>query len=457
MHHLRRLVTALILVGSSVVVAGAQPVLRLEPSSGDAQRDFGSRVALSNDFVAVSALGIVNVFDRTTGAFVRQLPNPEGVPGVTFGTTLAAFGSDFLVGDFAATDLMTFAGAVYRFDPATGTLLRTYRSSQLTCGNCQGNFSASMAGVGGNVLIGAPNHDTLAAADAGAVYLLDASTGTLLRTFTSPHPTTHEPGRGNFGYSVADVGGDVLVSAPFDVPAPGAVGAVYLFDATTGAVVQEFVNSVPNPDYAPNFGAAVAAFGSTIVVGAPLDSPFGAVHLFDAATGALLRTLVSPNASAPCDGCGSFGAAVATLGTDVLVGAPYDSVDGLATGAAYLFDSASGALKRTFRSPAPGSDDAHGASVAAADETIVIGAPRDEGAGRNALGAGTGAAHVFYGGANGCGPVPNVGTARHLRERAQHDLPSGSRPGEGRAQARQRHDGRARPRHVAVEGPGEDH
>jgi hypothetical protein len=42
--------------------------------------------------------------------------------------------------------------------------------------------------MGNNILIGAPDEDTAGAADAGAAYLFDGLTGSLLQTFLNPSP-----------------------------------------------------------------------------------------------------------------------------------------------------------------------------------------------------------------------------------------------------------------------------
>ena len=134
-----------------------------------------------------------------------------------------------------------------------------------------------MAGVGDNVLVGAPLEDT-GVPEAGAAYLLDGDTGVLLQTFRSPNPALGD----SFGWSVAGVGGNVLVGAPFDDTEGRDAGAAYLFDGVTGALLQTFLN--PTPGRGDFFGWSLAAMGENIVVGAPEDSAgadrAGAAYLF---------------------------------------------------------------------------------------------------------------------------------------------------------------------------------
>lgn len=114
--------------------------------------------------------------------------------------------------------------------------------------------------------------------------------------------------------------------------------------APTGRAGHALVRTFSDPAPAPyvRFGAEVAIVGEAVIVTAPhegsldpaLDGP-GAVHVFDGRSGALLRTLVHPEAH-PDD---AFGRALATLGDDVLIGADQ---------ATFRFDVATGALVRRF-------------------------------------------------------------------------------------------------------------
>src|SRR5438128_1516559 len=78
------------------------------------------------------------------------------------------------------------------------------------------------------------------------------------RTFCSPAPFVDR-----FGASVAAVGPNVLIGAPGDAANPG---AAYLFDATTGALIQKFQAPAPSADDA--FGSSVSVVGADVLVGA---------------------------------------------------------------------------------------------------------------------------------------------------------------------------------------------
>src|SRR5436309_1731646 len=186
----------------------------------------------------------------------------------------------------------------------------------------------------------------------------------------------------------AAAGGIVVVGAPFDDTTKPNAGSAYVFDAATGALRHTL--QAPHPREGDLFGSAVAASDTTIVVGAPFDDTVaanaGAVHLFDAATGALLHTLLNPAS----DVDSRFGSAVAIAGGTVLVGAPFDDTDAADAGIAYLFDVASGTLLTTFENPTPSPGDQFGASLAMAGNVVAIGSWLDDTAA-----PGGGAVYVF--------------------------------------------------------------
>ena len=348
--------------------------LKPTPAAGES---FGFSVAAVGSNVLVGALyddtgagdtGAAYLFDGTSGALLKTFLNPTPAFNDTFGASVAAVGNNVLVGaprdDTGAAD----AGAAYLFDGSTGALLRTFQKPTPDAGDYLG---WSVAAMGQNVLVGAVGDDT-GASYAGAAYLFNGASGALLRTFQKPTPHASD----DFGDSVAAVGQNVLVGAKYDDTGTTDAGAAYLFDGTTGALLQTFPN--PSPEHMDWFGHSVAAVGQNVLVGAPRDntgaSEAGAAYLFDGATGALLRTFLNPTPAAN----DWFGDSVAAVGSNVLVGAPYDNTGAGDAGAAYLFDGATGALLQTFLNPTPAYPDYFGTSVAALGNNILIGASYDD-------------------------------------------------------------------------------
>ena len=254
--------------------------------------------------------------------------------------------------------------------------LATYLSPNATSGD---QFGFSVAGVGNNVIVGAPFASFGGFANAGVAYLFDGSTGSLLRTFNKPTPVTQGD---QFGYSVAGVGTNVLIGAPFSNTVAVGAGSAYLFNSTTGALLQTFNNPVVNAG--DGFGWSVASLGNNVLIGAPFAdlvttagrvNDVGAAYVFNSTTGALLQTLNNPT---PVSG-DQFGYSVAGVGTNALVGAPYKAVGGLINaGAAYLFNGNTGALLQTYNKPNPAAGDFFGFSVAGVGSNALIGAFGDD-------------------------------------------------------------------------------
>jgi hypothetical protein len=250
------------------------------------------------------------------------IPNPEGGGYLGFGYSLAAYGDDILVGD-------VWTSKVYLFDGETGAVLRTFVSP-----NTDDYFGWRVAAVGTKVLVGAPTDDT-SGDELGAAYLFDGATGALVLTLYDPAPTYHA----HFGSAVAAAGPNLLIGAPGE--AYNDLRTAYMFDGSTGALLQSYVN--PSPVGFNQFGRSVAAVSSYVVVGAP-DDPVdvahgGAVYVFDAATGAHVQTLANPNPYPQS----FFGQHLAPFGTDVLVGS-FASLT-------YRFDPATAAPLATYPYP----------------------------------------------------------------------------------------------------------
>lgn len=179
-----------------------------------------------------------------------------------------------------------------------------------------------------------------------------------------------------FGSSVAVSPTTVVVGAPCDDTGAQDAGSAHVFDAATGNLLRTLNN--PTPALDDEFGSAVAVSATTIVVGAPWDDTgareAGSAYIYDAATGNLLRTLNNPTPAEP-DG---FGYSVGVSGSTLVVGALYDSTGARGAGSAYIFDAATGSLLRTFNNPTPALYDNFGSSVAVSGSTVVVGAPGDD-------------------------------------------------------------------------------
>ncbi len=153
---------------------------------------------------------------------VHTLTNPES-PREIFGFGVSSSISEnyALIGIPIAKPTEKFGGGAYLFDITKGNLLQTFQNPT-PIPNDQFGHWVSMSG--NNILIGARNDD-IGAKDAGAVYLFDAVTGDLVQTFQNPTPEAGD----QFGFSVAMSGNNILIGAIGDDIGAKDAGAVYLF------------------------------------------------------------------------------------------------------------------------------------------------------------------------------------------------------------------------------------
>lgn len=337
---------------------------------------FGQAMAVAgNQFVVGSrdcneaVCGAVHVFD-SNGNFVRTIfaPAAQEFTFTAFGDSVGAQGSNILVGDTLDDTAGEDAGAAYLLDGATGNVLQKFVNPNPASPPFNRDFFGdSVTGFGDDVLVSAPQEDVVSQ-DEGAVYLFDGATGQLLHTFLSPTPDIGD----DFGSAVATVGNNIAIAAAFDATAAVNGGAVYLFDGN-GNLITTITS--PNPVEFSQFGNALAAFGDDLLIaeqrGFTGNLRAGAVHLYDGATGAFIRSYFNPTPEA----FELFGNSLAVSGNNVVVGALRNNKGNSVVGAAYLFDGTSGTLTATFLNPNPSVQDSFAQQVAVIGNSVLISSP----------------------------------------------------------------------------------
>ncbi|HEY6565766.1 MAG TPA: PQQ-binding-like beta-propeller repeat protein, partial [Pirellulaceae bacterium] len=214
---------------------------------------------------------------------------------------------------------------------AIGDFVQAFDDSS-TNFQAESEFGYSVATDGNWIAVGAPGDDLQGAPNVGRVHIYDRTSGNLVRTISNPTIATGD----GFGRSVAISGDTLVVGCYLDDLSGTDSGTVYLFNASTGALITTIANPTPTAfDY---FGYSVAVSGARIVVGAYLDDAqgedAGVAYVFDAGTGALQRTLTSATAAA----FDYFGAAVAISGDNVAVGVSRGDVGALDAGEVQIFN-----------------------------------------------------------------------------------------------------------------------
>lgn len=358
------------------------------PTPASSER-FGNSVAVSGNLVLVGArngnagasnAGNAYLFEATTGALLRTFTNPTPQSDDQFGSSVAIDGNYAVIGAISDNTGATDAGSAYLFDVSTGALLRTFNNPTPEIGD----WSSFPVAISGNNVLMASAQDDAGGSSAGSVYLFNAASGALVRTFSNPTPA----GGDLFGIRLAIEGNNVLIGAYQDDTGASDAGSAYLFDAASGALLRTFND--PTPQNSGYFGSAVAISGNNVLVGAYWDNGAGSAFLFDATTGALIHTFNNPTPG----GGEAFGFAAAMTPSIVVVGDFSNNSAVADVGGAYLFDAATGALIQTFSNPTPASSDEFGISVAISGSVVVVGAHDDDTGANNA-----GSAYLY-----GCPP-----------------------------------------------------
>lgn len=304
--------------------------------------------------------GFVYQYDRFDGSLTRGITAPTASSFQEFGTKISAVGDRVLI-SAPGRHGGHGPGEVFLHDTRTGGIIRAFKNPTPASRDAFGN---SIALSGNNAVIGARWDDTLGD-DNGAVYVFDTESGELVRTIYSPTAATPQK---EFGSQVAIVGDKIAVTERYAESGPEtiSVGKVHFFDASTGSHVHTIEN--PSEVATDAFGQSLASIGDDLLVGAPntdLSVP-GAVHRYDVDSGELIRTYTSP--TDPSLG-GRFGTAIAaTDDGKIIVGAPgYEGA-----GQGYLIDADSGTVLETIHSPNPNKFLGFGQNVAAIGKDVLI-------------------------------------------------------------------------------------
>jgi beta-lactamase regulating signal transducer with metallopeptidase domain/outer membrane protein assembly factor BamB len=391
--------TASLLAGSAGSKAKLGDLIRtFQDPNVNSRSGFGQSVATLGNNLLVGAPGnnTAYLFDGSTGELLRAFVAPTQAKALAFGWCVAALGRNALIADFGDQTDGQGSGRVYLFNGLTGELLRTFTNPQP---DSYLAFGQAVAGMGDDHVIieAACRGPQPGSASTGAAFLFDASTGKILQVFQKPKER-ELPFAAMMAAWVTGVDQQVLIGAPEDDTGAEQAGAVYAFDSNTGKLVRTFLNPTPSP--LAFFGNSIAAVGDRVMIGASLATidgkRAGAAYLFDRGTGRLLQSFMNPTPSEAGkynsrEAQGDyFGRSVAFVGNNVLIGATWDDTGAKQAGVAYLFDGTTGKVLHKFVNPNPVANAHFGVQVAALGNNIVI-------AGRDMEGGSRGAAYLFKG------------------------------------------------------------
>lgn len=298
------------------------------PSEGG---QFGAAVAWVGDKIAISApetglgLGRVYVYDDADDLLPTVIDSPYiplGGPDPIFGTALAAYGDDLLV-SASFTPAAGNNGQILRYD--LDGLLPTVVQSYNNPAAVENDQLGSVIAVDGNDIYATSLiYDGLNFFPQGTVVKFDGESGAVLDTIVEPGAADNSHG---FGSAIAVAGGNLLIGA-------SGIGAVFQLDKSSLSEIRTY--TLPAGE---TFGGlfSIAVSGNTAAFGNPFDMDgndddgyfqTGEVYVFDLATGDQTATLENPTPQLffPDNGnADAFGSTIASLPDGgFLVADPFD-------------------------------------------------------------------------------------------------------------------------------------
>ena len=299
--------------------------------------------------------------------------------GQLFGSAVAA---DSGLAAFGAPGALSGEGTVTVFERGssnTWPLTATLEGSDTGASDA---FGSAVALDGSVIVVGAPLAGGAASGDQGAVYVFRKSGSSWSQV--AKLVASDGAGGDGFGSAVAMKGDIVVIGAPgADISGAAERGAAYVFRNTSGNTwTQAAKVTASNGAAGDRFGASVAAQSSRALIGAPSRSAgAGGAYIFRSTGGSWVEAVAL---TAGESGTIGFGSAVALSGTLLgdwaFVGAPDAVNSGLGSGAAFVYQRVTDTnwpSAARLSSSDGGSGDDFGASIAAADDRVVVGSPLD--------------------------------------------------------------------------------
>jgi len=362
---------------------------KLTAEDGQANDNFGSSVAISADTVVVGAenddgpagdsQGSVYVFTRSGTTWNQQakLTAADAAASDLFGGAAAIDGNTVVVGARGEG----VGGSAYVF-VRSGTTWS--QQAKLTDSPTAFDLFGRSVGIRGNTaLVGDPNDG----ANSGAAYVF-VRTGTVWSQ--QQQLTAADAAAGDaFGVSVALSGESVVVGAQSDVgPAGMTQGSAYVFVRSGTVWSQQQKLTASDAAAGDTFGTSVAFSGESVVIGAfgddgPAGMGQGSAYVFvrSGTVWSEQQKLTAADASAN----DFLGISVSISGERALVGAPFHDGPVGSQGSAYVFSRSVTVWSQQQELTADDTRafDLFGTSVAVDGDTAVVGATDTGPAGPN--------------------------------------------------------------------------
>jgi hypothetical protein len=378
---------------------------KLKSNDAEAEDWFGASVDLAGNQVLVGAsadfyAGTAYLFSLQDSVWTqnfRLAPSDQALPGGSynlgrsFGRSVS-LGSEFLIIGSPEDELNAErAGAAFPFK-WTGQSWERLSEVRPVGGPSSDWFGQSVDLSEGRGLIGSPRDEDLGSFS-GSAYVVEFD-GSVWST--SSKLIASDGGESDeFGTSVSMSNDRALIGAPRADGPNGRVGAAYLFELQNAEWIEvaKFQDSL---ELGTNsFGSGLSVHGDRLMVGAPYEAmqglPTGAVYIyrFDGVSWSLEQRL-APASSVQS---GSFGSSIDLQENRVAIGFPGDDEMGEQSGSVivYSYDGASWRLEQKVVAESGEAGDKFGLSVSLSGQRLLVGAYRD----KDSAGKRAGAGYIF--------------------------------------------------------------
>lgn len=324
--------------------------------------------------------GAAWVYRVEDGALVidSALAAPGIGGGDHFGFAVATDGSLICIGAPEDSGVMNASGSVRVFRH-TGSAWSADPIVFAPAAQTGDRFGASVAISGDVLIVGAPGRDMVGASDAGAalVFVWNGAAWIFVQELIAPESDAGD----RFGTSVSLHAGRLLIGAFGDDDRGVDAGAGYVFERRGDAWVFAAKLTAADGKAADLLGwsASLGGDGGDIaVLGAPgrddAGSMAGGAHVFDFQGGAWVEQgVLTPTSASAFDRAGS---SVAAGDEFVIVGSPREDADGAEAGSVSVFSRMHGVWSEAaVVRAALGAEGAFGAAVGIDDDILLIGAP----------------------------------------------------------------------------------
>ena len=394
---------------------------KLVAEDADFDDRFGHSVALNNDTVVIAAprdnescsgtdiwCGAAYVFIRSGNSWNQQqkLFTENANDSDNFGVSVALDGNTLIIGadqtDDSCLGTDSNCGTAYVFTRSGNNWVQ--QKMLLAKSTLSNHFGSSVALDGNTALIGASfDEKSCSGVDirCGAAYVFTRFEKRW--SFQQKLVAEDANGYAEFGTSVSLDGDTALIGARLDGASCKETntrcGAAYVFIRSGNHWTQHQKLVAEDPAHNSVFGGTVALNGNTLLIGAEFDNGFciscGSVYIFTRSgnSWSQQQKLISEDG----DGFHQFGSAVAIDGDDILIGAAGDDQNcNFGCGAAYVYTRSGNSWTLQQKLVASDSEDgaSFGSSTALYGDTLLIGAPSDDGSCQGEA-VNCGAAYVF--------------------------------------------------------------